>query len=65
MSMFLAKVGAWITALPPLMNRRKNNSNKQFARLDKLSSWRLLNEITIPVPFQFIPLFLEQTCHTF
>lgn len=33
-----AKVGAWITALPSLMNREKNNSNEQFARLDKLSS---------------------------
>lgn len=60
-----AKVGAWVTALPPLMNRAKNNPNEQFARLDKPSSCRVPNEITFPVSFQFTPLFLEQTCHTF
>lgn len=48
-----AKVGAWITALTRLMNSAKNNSNEQFARLDKLSSCRLLNEIAFPV---FLPL---------
>lgn len=60
-----AKAGAWTTALPFLMNREKNNSNEQFARLDKLSSCKFLNEITFPMSFQFTLLFCEQTCHTF